>query len=356
MFLEQRLANPKQAHSATGLFWIANVRYGGSQPSPPPAPDYAAANRSGVIADAQTLGARRAIENAAKFGGTALQFGVEERQRDILKSGYTFSNGKYYGPDKKVVDQSQATTGQKETYYVQLFDEEGKRLTAPKEISKSEAVIDFSGKSDIDAAKALSDFQRQEGRASAEFLLGLQKEYGSQFADMARQQLRSVDPTAFALREQLGSTLQDELSAGSELTPDELRQVSQSVRGAQVARGNIYGGAPIAQEAIARYNLGEAKQQQRMANVQSYLGLNPIVSQGAQLSALGQGAAPFMQTPVPQGVNINPMAGKYGTDFALGVYEQQTRQYGSQMDYASANSPLRWVTGIGGLNPFSFNV
>lgn len=346
MFLEQRLANPKQAHSSTGLFWIAFVKYG-SAPSPPPPPDYASANRAGVIADVQTLGARKAIENAAKFGGQALQFGVEERTRDVLKSGYTTKNGVYYDPAGEVVDASQAFTGDKQTYYVQLFDEKGKRLKTPREISEQEAIIDFSGKSDIDAARALAAFQKEEGRANAQYLIDLQKEYGAQFADMARDQLRAVDPTGFALREQLGSTLQSELAAGSGLTPDEERQITQSIRGAQVARGNIYGGAPVAEEAIARYNLGEQKQQQRMANVQSYLGLNPVVNQGAQLSALGQGAAPFMQTPVPQGVNINPMAGKYGTDFALGVYEQQTRQYASQMDYASANSPLRWVTGVG---------
>ncbi|NDC55449.1 MAG: hypothetical protein EBZ69_01280 [Alphaproteobacteria bacterium] len=330
MFLEQRLANPKQAHSEAGLFWISNVMYGGSPPAPPPPPkppDYAAANRAGVIADVQTLGARKAIENAAKFGGKAMAFGVEER---IDKDG----NKAYY----------------------QLFNEDGKRYAAGREVkvSEKEAIIDFSGMSDIDAARELADFQRKESDANTRFQIDLGKKYSSEVVSEARRQLQELDPSGFALREQFGRILQDELAAGSELTPDEQRQVSQSVRGAQVARGNIYGGAPIAQEAIARYNVGEQKQQQRMANVQSYLGLNPIVQQAGGLSSLQQGPVAYQPTPVPQGVNINPMAGQIGTNFALGVYGNQTSQYNAQLDYQAStyassqqNSPLKWITGIG---------
>lgn len=352
MFLEQRLANPKQNHSFEGLFWISSVYHGApSPPSPPPPPDYAAANRAGVIADVQTLGSRKAIENAAKFGGTAFQFGVEERQRDVLKEGYTLSKGKYYDSNKKVVDQADAITGNKETYYVQLFNEKGDRLKSPKEITKQEAIIDFSGKSDIDAAEALAEFQRKEADANAKTYIDLANKYSSDFTSIARKQLKELDPSGFALREQLGKSLEAELAAGQSMTPEEERLVSQSIRGAQVARGNVYGGAPIAQEAFARYGAGVNRQQQRMANVQSYLGLNPIVAQAGGLSALQQGSVPFMQTPVPQGVNINPNAGKQGTDFALGVYDNQTKQYEAQTRYAASTytSPLQWLQGIGGL-------
>ena len=65
----------------------------------------------------------------------------------------------------------------------------------------------------------------------------------------------------------------------------------------------------------------------------------------------------MMQTPIPQGVNINPQAGQIGTQFALGVYDNQTRQYNSQLDYLANTysaqqqfaSPLAWIRGIGGL-------
>jgi hypothetical protein len=579
MFLEQRLSNPKWAHSFSGMFWQSMVFYGGSPPSPPPPPpppDYAAANRAGVIADVQTLGAKKDIEQAAKLGGTALAFGV-------TTSTDANGNVKYY----------------------QTFDDEGKRYGSPIEVPKSEAVIDFKGKSDVDVAKAQADFQRAEQKVNAQSALDLQKQYGSQFATEARNQLQAVDPTGFANREALGKKVatttfegigngptftqsgygpQYEMSSSSpsmsrlgsgptlarmdsgssleragngpslsrqsggpqfqggdanagggaaaagrseverqlgenlfnngKLTDEQARRLNNSVRGAQTARGNIYGNAPTAQEILTRsgaetdmarqarsdvvgylqsgqssydianairqesnqlaqqgymnystantvnnnlaqqeyqnqqtglgqrnqasqtelgnraqsaafnnqasqseyqsyvnqvgannavsqqefqnqqVSLGQRNQaqqsmyqnqlgaiasnnqlaqqgygnqlaavqqrnaasQQGIANLQSYAGLQPIVTQGGQLSGLGQGAAPTIQTPIPQGVNINPNAGKNSQDFALGVYGNQTSQYNAQLGYLSStyataqkNSPLSWITGIGGV-------
>lgn len=317
MLLEQRLANPKQAHSYTGLFWISNVRYGGSPPSPPPPPpppeppNYAAANAAAVEADVRSLPARKQVENLAKLGG-------------------------------------------KGTVEIPKYTKDGT-------LEKYESIdVDFTGKSDVDVAREFAKFQREEADINAANQLALNKKYASEYVGEAKRQLQELDPSGFALRQELGKTLSEELSAGQGLTAAEERQVTQSVRGAQVARGNIYGGAPIAQEAIARYGAGVQRQQQRMANVQSYLGLNPIVQQAGGLSALQQGATPFMQTTIPQGVNINPNVGQVGTQFALGVYGNQTSQYNSlldynartyasQMQYAQANSPLNWITGIGGI-------
>jgi hypothetical protein len=317
MFLEQRLSNPKQAHSFTGLFWIANVKFGGSPPSPPPpppapeAPNYAAANAAAIEADIRSLPARKQVENLAKLGG-------------------------------------------KGEVEVPKYDKDG-QLTGYDKIN-----VDFEGKSDVEVAREFAKFQREEADINAANQLALNKKYAAEYVDAAKDQLQKLDPSGYALREELGRTLQSELAAGTGLTSEEERQVTQSVRGAQVARGNIYGGAPIAQEAIARYGAGVQRQQQRMANVQSYLGLNPIVQQAGGLSALQQGATPFMQTPIPQGVNVNPAAGQVGTQFALGVYGNQTSQYNSlldynartyasQMSYAQANSPLNWITGVGGV-------
>jgi hypothetical protein len=475
------------------------VFYGGSPPSPPPPPpppDYAAANRAGVLSDVNSLGARKSIEQAAKLGGTALGYGV-------TTSTDANGNVKYY----------------------QSFTDDGKRYASPIEVPKAEAVIDFAGKSDIDVAKAQADFQRAEQRVNAQSQLDLQKEYGSKFATQAREQLQAIDPTGYANRELLGKKVADakfegvsdgptfkenksgptlemakdgpalsrqaygpQFQAGDEnagggnaakgraeierqlgenlfnngkLTDEQARRLNNSVRGAQTARGNIYGNAPTAQEILTRSgaetemarqarsdvvgylqsgqssydianairqesnqlaqqgymnystansvnnalaqqefqnqqtSLGQRNQaqqsmyqnelsantannqlaqqaygnqlagvqqrnaatQQGIANLQSYSGLQPIVTQGGQLGALGQGAAPTIQTPIPQGVNINPTAGKTGSDFALGVYGNQTSQYNAQLGYLAStyetsqkyNSPLSWITGVGGV-------
>jgi hypothetical protein len=553
MFLEQRLSNPKWAHSFSGMFWTGMVHYGGSPPSPPPPPpppDYAAANRAGVLADVQTLGARKEIEQAAKLGGTALAFGITTS---------TDSRGNV-------------------TYY-QTFDDKGERYKTPVVVPRGEAVIDFKGKSDVDVAKAQADFQRAEQRVNAQSALDLQKQYGTQFATEARNQLQAIDPTGFSNRELLGRRvagtsfegigngptftqnssgpsyemsgsgpsmgrfdsgasleragggpslarqsygpqfqggdanagggaaaagraeierqLGENLFNNGKLTEEQARRLNNSVRGAQTARGNIYGNAPTAQEILTRsgaeqdmarqarsdvvgylqsgqssydianairqesnqlaqqgyinystantvnnnlsqqeyqnqrsaldqrnqagqqelanrmaatsannqagqqefanYQAGlgqrnqaqqsmyanqiganaannqlaqqaygnqlaavqqrNAASQQGIANLQSYAGLQPIVTQGGQLSGLGQGAAPTIQTPIPQGVNINPTAGKNSQDFALGVYGNQTSQYNAQLGYLAStyntsqqyNSPLSWISGIGGV-------
>lgn len=499
MFLEQRLSNPKWAHSFSGMFWQSMVFYGGSPPSPPPPPpppDYAAANRAGVLADVQTLGARKEIEQAAKLGGTALAFGIT-----------------------KSTDESGKVT------YYQTFNDKGERYDKPVEVPQGEAVIDFSGKSDVDVAKAQADFQRAEQKANAQAAFDLQEEYGTKFATQARDQLEALDPTGYANRELLGKKVAEtefegvtdgptfkenklgpalemakegpalsrqaygpQFQAGDEnagggnaakgraeierqlgenlfnngkLTDEQARRLNNSVRGAQTARGNIYGNAPTAQEILTRSGaeqdmarqarsdvvsylqsgqssydianairqesnqlaqqgymnystansvnnalaqqefqnqqttLGQRNQaqqsmyqnelsantannqlaqqaygnqlagvqqrnaatQQGIANLQSYSGLQPIVTQGGQLGALGQGAAPTIQTPIPQGVNINPTAGKTGSDFALGVYGNQTSQYNAQLGYLAStyessqkyNSPLSWITGVGGV-------
>jgi len=498
MFLERQLANPKWAHSYTGMFWSSMVFYGGSPPSPPPAPpppDYAAANRAGVLADVQTLGAKKAIEQAAKLGGTALAFGVTTKTDD-----------------------------KGEVTYYQTFNDKGERYDSPISVPKGEAVIDFAGKSDVDVAKAQAEFQRSEEKVNAQSQLDLQKQYGTQFATEARNQLQAVDPTGFANRETLGKKvanttfegvsdgpafkknesgpayemakdgpslsrqsygpqfqggdanagggaaaagrgeverqLGENLFNNGKLTDEQARRLNNSVRGAQTARGNIYGNAPTAQEILTRSgaetdmarqarsdvvgylqsgqssydianairqesnqlaqqgymnystansvnnalsqqefqnqqgSLGQRNQaqqsmyqndlsantannqlsqqaygnqlaavqqrnaasQQGIANLQSYAGLQPIVTQGGQLGGLGQGAAPTIQTPIPQGVNINPNAGKNSQDFALGVYGNQTSQYNAQLGYQAStyassqqNSPLSYITGIGGM-------
>lgn len=317
MFLEQRLSHPKQAHSLTGLFWISNVRYGGSPPSPPPPPpppeppNYAAANAAAVEADIRSLPARKEVENLAKLGGAGT-VQVPKYNKDGTLSGYDAIS------------------------------------------------VDFRGKSDVDVAKEFAKFQRQEADINAANQLALNKKYASEYTAEAKRQLQELDPTGYSVREQLGKTLTEELAAGQQLTPAEERLVTQGIRGAQVARGNIYGGAPIAQEAVARYGAGVQRQQQRMANVQSYLGLSPIVAQAGGLSALQQSPVAYRPSPIPQGVNINQSAGQLGTDFAMGIYGNQTRQYGdllnynanvyqSQMSYAAQNSPLKYITGIGGI-------
>src|SRR5206468_5456696 len=87
------------------------------------------------------------------------------------------------------------------------------------------------------------------------------------YLDVARQ----VDPTAMAAREALGRGVSGEYALGSQLDAGTAREVAQGVRGAQAARGNVYGTPQLVREAMARGQMGEARKQQRAQNLASYL-------------------------------------------------------------------------------------
>jgi hypothetical protein len=85
----------------------------------------------------------------------------------------------------------------------------------------------------------------------------------------------------------------------------------------------------------------QSVQQQNTANIQSALGLQPIVSQAAQLPGLQQGASPFAPPQLIQGMQqAGPgQLAQLGTSFAL-----QNAQ--SAFQASQANSPLAVFKGV----------
>jgi len=355
----------------------------------PKAPNYAEANREGVMADVEMLPLRNAINAAAALG-----------------TSYT-----------------DPTTGK--TY-------------------------DFTGLGSQDIASAQLQQQLADAPAAAEALLKIQQQYGPGFAQAARDSLRVTDPTGFALREQFGQDLssgngiEDLLNKSGALTNptlermqgitladtglaaagrtalerqifDELamvgqgdpyleRATQQAARARGAANNNLYGSGAALNEslkvqealrglddkrrndalgllasgqttsdkanALAQQNLaneGSVKsfnnaaanqaftnamatvqqqmgaRQQDTANKQSYLGLTPIVSQGAQLSGLQQGAAPVTTGSGYSAVGTAQNAGQLGSAFAGNVFGTQANIYGTQM--SNQSSPLGTIVG-----------
>jgi hypothetical protein len=85
----------------------------------------------------------------------------------------------------------------------------------------------------------------------------------------------------------------------------------------------------------------QAGRQQNIANIQSALGLQPIVSQAAQLGGLQQGASPFAAPQLMQGMQQAGPAQlmQMGSSFAL-----QNAQ--NQFQASQANSPLAIAKGV----------
>lgn len=238
----------------------------------------------------------------------------------------------------------------------------------------------------------------------AQALLDIQKNYGSQYIQQRLADLQQSDPNGYAARKQLfdkiisdaqqnpdrpmATDLQNQVTAllgqGSNLTTgpgSETEAVQQGVRGGQVSNGIYLGNAPASQEASAVVNAGDAMQQQRQQEAQSFLGsgvspedvtyrriqqslsnlgnaINGTTPQAefASLSGAQGGAAPFNpgSTTSP---SLNPNSGLNGIENAASIYSGNVNWAASQ-----ANP---WTVGIStlgntasalgnlGYNPFS---
>jgi hypothetical protein len=253
-------------------------------PDMPDAPSIAGANEAGVWADLETLGVRKLIANASKFG--------------------------------KSVD-----------IKVPVFDKDGKK-TGSKDVT-----YDFKGYSDADTTRADMEFGGEAADFMAKTMLDVQQRYGKDFVKQRLEELKAADPTGYEVREMLGESAKADLARGTELSPEMARQVTQQERAAQSARGNIYGSAPAAAEAMTLGDAGFRMRQQRLANAASFLSGSTPVAQFGQISGAQAGASPFNPMGVQAGIGVNPNAGAQGQQFAMNTYNQK-------MNFAAQQQPI----------------
>lgn len=259
-------------------FWAA--RDAVNKGTPPPAPDYAEANREGIETDIKTLPARKIIESLAKSGG-----------KGRVKIGDEYID------------------------------------------------VDFTGFGDLDQLGIDLEAMRTSADAIAAMNLDIQQRYGEQMNLEQLKRIKEADPVGYELRQKLAETTLEELSAGRELGEGAARQVEQSVRGAQAARGNVYGAANIGQEALAKFDAGQRLLTQRMSQAQAYALGTPITAQYGAISGAQQGAANFAPMQLQQGIAQNPNAGAQAAQFASSNYS--TYVQGLQ------NQSNPWMEGLG---------
>lgn len=84
---------------------------------------------------------------------------------------------------------------------------------------------------------------------------------------------RAADPAAAALMDEMTRQAGSDLAAGRSLTPMETRELNNTVRSGQAARGLGFGPADIYGEALARSQYGDQKQAQRRAFAGDVYGL-----------------------------------------------------------------------------------
>lgn len=198
---------------------------------------------------------------------------------------------------------------------------------------------DFTGVGDLQLMDIDLEAMAKGADALAAMNLDIQQRYGSQMNLQHMQRIMESDPVGWEVRQQLAQTTLEELSAGRELGAAAAGQVEQSVRGAQTARGNVYGAANIGQEALAKFDMGQRLLTQRMANAQAYAMGTPITAQYGSISGAQQGAAGFSPMQMQQGLGMDPTAsarGQQGLMQGYGTYVQGLQ-----------NQTNPWLEGLG---------
>ena len=257
----------------------------------PASPNLAGANEAGVWADIETMGIRKMVADAARFGKSV-------------------------------------------TLQVPTFDAKGnKTLDESGKPKMREVTYDFKGYSDADATREDMEFGGEAADFMAKTMLEVQQKYGKDFVKQRIEELKAADPTGYEVRQMLGEAAKEDLARGTELSPDMARQVTQQERAAQSARGNIYGSAPAAAEAMSLGDAGFRMRQQRLANAASFLSGTTPVAQFGQISGAQQGASPFNPMGIQAGIGVNPNAGAQGQQWAMNAYN-------TQMNYAAQQQPI----------------
>lgn len=162
--------------------------------------------------------------------------------------------------------------------------------------------------------------------------------------------LRASNPEAARLLDSLNADAQQGMDAGATLDPSLRREVSQSVRGGQAARGMGLGPVDLYTEALQTGSAAEALRQTRRANAASTIGLdqqfygNPfdrILNRSSQSNALAPGIAAQGDAMSQIKQFINPES-----PYAGDIYNTNFNAMQSRNNAASSNTAALWGAGI----------
>ena len=362
------------------------------------APDMAAANREAVMASIETFPLQREIEAASRIGAKVrvpiYKDGKETGQfrevdfKDVSDIAQTKAIGQAladlapvqaqreleaaqkYGTqfaqqrraELQALDPERYGTGTEPGLYAQFLKDIGSRPIAEETIAAPtyERVGMPGGPQDTgEAARIRSDLERQIGaglaqagtldpaliRAAEQAVRARGTASGNVLGNLsAFREARAVSEAignADVQRRQQALGLLQSGQTTSDVANRQAQEAFQNILAATGQRNTAMQQSFAGQMASQQQRQGA--QQQNIANIQSALGLQPIVSQAAQLGGLQQGASPFATPQLFQGMQ---QAGpgqlmQMGSSFAL-----QNAQNAFQA--SQANSPLAIAKGVTG--------
>jgi hypothetical protein len=200
----------------------------------------------------------------------------------------------------------------------------------------------------------------------------VQELYGPQQYEQQLAALKQLDPTGYALRENLGGKISGfldqgyvdpqqaaayqalgrgtlgEYNRGYDIGPSLGREIQQGIEARLASTGNWLGNAPTMASAVYRGQRAQQLYQQRLANLMGFTQLrSPEELAVAEAGAFASLPTPIQQIQGIQGVSpdrswayMNPNAGYQGQQFGLQNYPNQA--YGQQ------GGPNPWMGALAG--------
>jgi len=415
--------------------------------APPPAPDYAAANRAGVEAQAELLPLQIAVDRAARLGSSytdpatgrtydftgmgdeqldALDAAQTERlmrsgadiQRDLTRDQYTDllellpqynqlnlqSQRDAYDASLDASRRGTANAYEQNLEYMPRFGElqraedqrtflqnldlgdigtrrmtelQAELLPILNKLQRTEDGLSYRQNLDLNEEGARRGLDLQEELAPRLNQLALASQLDAERASW--DAYRETDPQRYAMRETLLGQVNEELAAGDSLTPRQIEQLEQRMRGAQASRGNILGAGAGYDEAMMIQDAGRNERDSRratalqilqgtedrarfgtagavplnqpaadyrstgavnplMPNYQSAQPLNPSLPNFQATTTGGPNLNPVPVNSQPGFSYVNPNAGRDGVANAQNVW-------GQQMNFQS-NQANPWMAGL----------
>jgi hypothetical protein len=356
------------------------------------APDMAAANREAVMASIETFPLQRQIEAASRIGG--------EVRVPIYKNGketgeyrtVNFSGMSDIDATRETAralaslapEQTKAQLDLAKEYGTQFAEQRRAELSAadPERYKLYDKFLQDVGQRSIaETAPAAPTYERvgmptgpQDTGEAANIRSNLERQISAGLA-----QAGTLDPSMIRAAEQavrargtatgniLGnlSAFREARAVGEAIANADVQRRQQALgllqsgqttsdvanRQAQESFQNILaatGQRNTAQQQtfagqMASQQQRQGAQQQNIANIQSALGLQPIVSQAAQLGGLQQGASPFAAPQLMQGIQQASPSQllQTGANFALSNAQ-------NQFNASQAGSPLAVFQGLAG--------
>ena len=179
-------------------------------------------------------------------------------------------------------------------------------------------------KKQLQYAPALTEADKQYQTTLYNNMVQLGLQSAPQYASLENQMVNQYSPQFGSTYAALGQKVNEGLASGYNLGPDLSREVEQSIRGAQTARGNYLGPAATAQEAMGTGQASIDLYNQRIAAAQNYLqGNNPVSMMGQIGSATNLGQQYYPGQTVNTGATAAMTGSAAGT--AASAYGTQAQ-------------------------------